>query len=85
MIVDAAIKGEIPIHLRPEGRLLVEAIDDGTIDTVIICKQDRAFRSASDCLVKVEEWEKKGIGLHILNISGQTVDIPAQWVNSSSR
>lgn len=74
VIVDPAIKGEVPIHLRPQGRLLVEAIDNGSIDTVIICKLDRAFRSASDCLVKVEEWEKKGIGLHILNISGQTVD-----------
>lgn len=74
VIVDPAIKGGTPIHLRPNGRLLVEAIDNGTIDTVIICKLDRAFRSASDCLIKVEEWEKKGIGLHILNISGQTVD-----------
>ena len=74
VIVDPAIKGEIPIHQRPQGKLLVGAIDNGSIDTVIICKLDRAFRSASDCLVKVEEWEKKGIGLHILNISGQTVD-----------
>ena len=74
VIVDPAIKGETPIHMRPYGKLLVEAIDNGAIDTVIICKLDRAFRSASDCLVKVEEWEKKGIGLHILNISGQTVD-----------
>ena len=74
IIVDPAIKGEIPIHLRPEGKRLVEAIHTGTIDTVIICKLDRAFRSASDCLVRVEEWEKIGIGLHILNISGQTID-----------
>ncbi|MGC8660784.1 MAG: recombinase family protein [Desulfomonilaceae bacterium] len=74
VIIDPAIKGEIPIHLRPQGKLLVEAIDNGAIDTVIICKLDRAFRSASDCLTMVETWEKKGIGLHILNISGQTVD-----------
>ena len=74
VIIDPAIKGEIPIHLRPQGKLLVDAINNESIDTVIICKLDRAFRSASDCLVKVEEWEKKGIGLHILNISGQTVD-----------
>jgi DNA invertase Pin-like site-specific DNA recombinase len=74
VIVDPAIKGEIPIHLRPQGRLLVEAINSGAIDTVIICKLDRAFRSASDCLTMVEQWEKKNISLHILNISGQTVD-----------
>lgn len=74
VIVDPAIKGEVPIHLRPQGRLLVDAIENGSIDTIIICKLDRAFRSASDCLNKVEEWEKKNISLHILNISGQTVD-----------
>jgi DNA invertase Pin-like site-specific DNA recombinase len=74
VIIDPAIKGEVPIHLRPQGRLLVEAIDNGSIDTVIICKLDRAFRSASDCLTMVEAWEKKNISLHILNISGQTVD-----------
>lgn len=74
VIVDPAIKGEIPIHLRPQGRLLVEAIDNGSIDTVIICKLDRAFRSASDCLVTVETWEKQNIGLHILNVGGQIID-----------
>ena len=74
VIVDPAIKGEVPIHLRPQGRLLVEAIDNGSIDTVIICKLDRAFRSASDCLVTVEAWEKQNIGLHILNVGGQIID-----------
>lgn len=74
VIVDPAIKGETPIHLRPQGKLLVQAIDNGSIDTVIICKLDRAFRSASDCLTMVEQWEKKHISLHILNIAGQTID-----------
>ena len=74
VIIDPAIKGEIPIHLRPQGKLLVETIDHGSTDTVFICKLDRAFRSPSDCLYKVEEWGKKNISLHILNISSQTVD-----------
>ena len=74
VLVDPAIKGEIPIHLRSQGKILVDAIDNGTIDCVIITKLDRAFRSASDCLVTIEQWEKKNIGLHILNIGGQCVD-----------
>lgn len=74
VVIDPAIRGEIPIHLRPQGKLLVEAIDKGSIDICILTRLDRAFRSASDCLAKVEEWATKGIGLHILNISGQTVD-----------
>lgn len=74
VIIDPAIKGEIPIGDRPQGRRLVEAIEAKTIDTVIICKLDRAFRSASDCLSRVEEWERKGISLHIINYAGQVVD-----------
>lgn len=74
VIVDPAIKGEIHISERPQGKRLIEAINTGAIDTVIVCKLDRAFRSASDCLVCIEEWEKKGIGLVILSISGQTID-----------
>ncbi len=74
VIVDPAIKGEIPINERPQGRRLVEAIEAKAIDTVIVCKLDRAFRIASDCLSRVEEWERKGISLHIINYAGQVVD-----------
>jgi site-specific DNA recombinase len=74
VLVDPAIKGEVPIHHRPNGKILVEAIKTGDIDCVVVTKLDRAFRSASDCLVTVEAWEKKNIGLHILNIGGQTID-----------
>jgi site-specific DNA recombinase len=74
VLVDPAVKGEVPIHLRSQGRILVEAIDNGSINCVIITKLDRAFRSASDCLVCIEAWEKKNIGLHILNIGGQCID-----------
>ena len=74
VLIDPAIKGEVPIQNRPNGKILVEAINNGSIDCVIVTKLDRAFRSASDCLVTVETWEKKNIGLHILNIGGQTID-----------
>ena len=58
VLVDPAIKGEVPIHHRPNGKILVEAINNGAIDCVVVTKLDRAFRSASDCLVTVEAWEK---------------------------
>ena len=74
IIVDPAIKGEIPIHLRPQGKKLVDAIDNGIIDTVCVTRLDRAFRSASDCLNMSEQWSRKGISLRILNFAGQEVN-----------
>lgn len=74
VIIDPAIKGEIPIHLRPQGKRLVDAIDNGIIDTVCVTRLDRAFRSASDCLNMSEQWSRKGISLRILNFAGQEVN-----------
>lgn len=53
---------------------MVEMLANHEADCLIITKLDRGFRSASDCLVNVEAWEKLGVGLHILNLGGQTID-----------
>lgn len=71
---DAAISGGKALAERPEGSKMVQALNNGEADTVIICKLDRGFRSASDCLSNVEDWEKNNISLVILNMGGQTID-----------
>src|SRR5208337_2331627 len=63
-----------PLADRPAGREVVNALMTGQSDSIIICKLDRGFRSASDCLINVEAWEKKGVSLHILNLGGTTID-----------
>jgi DNA invertase Pin-like site-specific DNA recombinase len=72
VFVDAGISGGKPLSDRPEGAKLLASLEPG--DAVVICKLDRGFRSASDCLMNVERWEKTGVGLHILNLGGQTID-----------
>ena len=71
---DAAISGGKALAERPEGSKMVQALNGGEADTVIISKLDRGFRSASDCLSNVESWEKQNISLVILNMGGQTID-----------
>ena len=71
---DAAVSGGKALRDRPEGSKMLQSLRDGEADTVIICKLDRGFRSASDCLATVEAWEKQGIALVILNLGGQTID-----------
>jgi DNA invertase Pin-like site-specific DNA recombinase len=72
VFVDAGVSGGKPLSERPEGARLLASLEPG--DAVVTCKLDRAFRSASDCLMNVERWEKTGVGLHILNLGGQTID-----------
>ncbi|MFC1835945.1 recombinase family protein [Thermodesulfobacteriota bacterium] len=74
IFIDAAISGGTPLAKRPEGNRALQALEEGRADSIIITKLDRGFRSASDCLFNVENWEEKGIGLHILNLGGQSID-----------
>jgi site-specific DNA recombinase len=74
VLIDAAVSGGKPLADRPAGGELVNALMTGQADSIIVCKLDRGFRSASDCLINVELWEKKDISLHILNLGGQTID-----------
>ncbi len=68
------MSGGKPLADRPAGGQVVDMLMGGEADAVVICKLDRGFRSASDCLINVEAWDKKGVSLHILNLDGATVD-----------
>ncbi len=72
--IDRGVSGGKPLADRPAGREMVHLLEIGEADIVIVAKLDRGFRSASECLVNVEAWEKKEIALHILNLGGQTID-----------
>lgn len=73
--IDGGVSGSIPLSERPEGKHLVDTLCNQIEPVcVVITKLDRGFRSASDCLNNVEMWEKMNIGLHILNLGGQTID-----------
>lgn len=37
-------------------------------------KLDRLFRNAMNCLAQVEEWQRKGIVLHLVDFGGQSLD-----------
>jgi site-specific DNA recombinase len=74
VLVDAGVSGGKPLATRPEGSRLVALVESGDVQSVVICKLDRGFRSASDCLINVENWEKRNVSLHILNLGGTTID-----------
>jgi DNA invertase Pin-like site-specific DNA recombinase len=74
VLVDAGVSGGKPLSSRPEGSRLAKMVESGEVQAVIITKLDRGFRSASDCLINVEAWERRGVSLHILNLGGTTID-----------
>jgi DNA invertase Pin-like site-specific DNA recombinase len=71
---DPGVSGGKPLAKRPAGRCLVGLIAQGKVNCVILPKLDRGFRSASDCLNVIEQWQSKGISLHIVDLGGNSVD-----------
>jgi putative DNA-invertase from lambdoid prophage Rac len=68
MFIEAGVSGSIPLADRPEGQRLLQAISKGAV--VITAKLDRAFRSAADALVTLEEFKAQGVGLHMIDLGG---------------
>ena len=71
--VDAAKTGKVPWQDREAGRELFAQLKPG--DHVIIAKLDRAFRRLSDCVVVLEQFERMGIKLHVVNLLGGAIDL----------
>jgi DNA invertase Pin-like site-specific DNA recombinase len=68
-VEDPAVSAKIRFDKRDGGGEIVRMAQKG--DTVWIAKLDRAFRNLSDCALMLDAWERKGIGIRIVDINGQ--------------
>ena len=75
---DAGVSGGKPLGDRPAGeRLLLwtgENGQDEDFTDVIALKLDRLFRNAADALTTTQEWTKRGVSLHLVDMGGMAID-----------
>jgi len=74
VVTDAGVSGGKPLAARDGGRRLLDALKQRKATAVIMLKLDRGFRNAGDCLTTVEQWERSGVALHIVDLGGNAVD-----------
>lgn len=74
IIEDAGVSGGTPLCERPGGGELLAAIRKHKAAHVIALKLDRLFRDAEDALRQTKAWDKAGIGLHLVDVGGQTIN-----------
>jgi DNA invertase Pin-like site-specific DNA recombinase len=73
-IVDAGVSGGRSLGARPGGQKLLALLAEGRASHIVALRLDRLFRNASDCLANVEAWTKRGYVLHLLDVSGNSID-----------
>jgi len=66
IFVDEDVSGSVPLRLRPQGKILWDALDPG--DTVVFCKVDRVFRSVLDAAETVNTWQERQVRCVILDL-----------------
>lgn len=74
IIEDAGVSGGKPLATRPGGAALLRAVAARQASHVIVLKLDRGFRNAGDCLATVEDWERRGVALHVVDLGGNAID-----------
>jgi len=74
MVADPGVSAGKALCSREGGQKILEAVRRGQVDAVIAYKLDRLFRDASDCLSVTKGWDKANVGLHLVDMGGQSID-----------
>jgi len=74
IIAEEGVSAGKPLAEREGGQELLQALKADGIRHVVALKLDRLFRDAIDCLTVVQEWDRAGIALHLLDQGGQAVN-----------
>lgn len=59
---------------RPGGQRILDMMEAGEIDGVVITRLDRAFRNAVDCILMSERWRENRSEFHIIDFGGNQID-----------
>lgn len=65
---EEGVSGSVPLAERPAGARLLAMLRPG--DAMVAPKLDRVFRSALDALQMVEEFKRRSVALHLLDLGG---------------
>lgn len=68
---ERGVSGSKPLEERPTGARLLAQLKPG--DTLVACKLDRLFRSASDAAARLDWFMKQGVALVVLDLGTDPV------------
>lgn len=63
-----------PLRDRVGGKELMELVNSRKVNNVVALKLDRLFRNAEDALHVTNDWDSKGVTLHLVDMGGQAIN-----------
>jgi putative DNA-invertase from lambdoid prophage Rac len=77
-VVNEQISGSAAFRSRPRGRELMDTLKSG--DVLVIAKLDRAWRSCKDALNCIDEFKKRNVSVHLVDLGGNITNGISQLV-----
>ena len=74
LIEDQGVSGAVSLCERPGGVQVQADLKKHKAKHVVALKLDRLFRDAADALVQTKAWDEQGIGLHLIDIGGASMN-----------
>ena len=74
LIEDQGVSGAVSLCDRPGGIQIAASLKKHKARHVVALKLDRLFRDAADALTQTKAWDEQGIGLHLIDIGGQSIN-----------
>lgn len=72
IFIESGVSGGKPLSERPQGSRMLARLEQGDIKGVIGWDISRVWRSTLDCLKCVEDWQNRGINLHLVSMQIRT-------------
>ena len=74
IVRDESVSAGKSLADRRGGRAVLDILTAGTARHVVALKLDRLFRSTVDALTASDAWNKAGVGLHLVDHGGQSIN-----------
>lgn len=74
VVREEGVSGSKPLGSRPGGAEVLRMVARREVAHVVALKLDRLFRNAADALAQTEAWDKAGVGLHLVDMGGQSLN-----------
>jgi DNA invertase Pin-like site-specific DNA recombinase len=74
IVADEGVSAGKPLSDRKGGAAVLQLIAAGAVHHVVALKLDRVFRDAGNALAQSSAWDKAGVGLHLIDMGGQSIN-----------